>query len=209
MLQKLLNRIDQSTQTPNPISKRRSWIPSTLGLESDQLFNRRRSRTDLAVVLIPLPDESKYQNGIFVRKNMLVAKGNTLPSYLPLGNMPTAETKATEELMEAVASAHINLLSERPFRGPFTPQLGFDGGLDYQWPKPPPAITIRRFDVPRKTNSSPDLLSESEQSPTVDIRCNVSELRRRRQGVIFDVSGSPAWGKHLFNQRVATRRRMS
>ncbi|KAH7021221.1 uncharacterized protein B0I36DRAFT_30234 [Microdochium trichocladiopsis] len=205
-LYKLLNKTDQNTIVSQASQRRHSWIPSALGFESDQLFSRRRSRVDLAVILVPLPDANKYQNGIFARKNMLVEKGNALPPYLPLGHMPTAETKATESMMEAAQSSQFGATSERPFRGPFTPQLGFDGGLDFQWSKSASAIKIRRFDVSPDKDESTDLICESDISPCAQVRRNICALRRRRRrGVIFDLPGAPPWGTQSPNQRVATR----
>lgn len=207
-LHKLLNRANRVSGISQGSQRRHSWMPSALGFDSDQLFDRRRSRPDLNVVigLVPLPDESKYQNGIFARKNMLVDKGDTLPPYLPLGHMPTAETKATESMMNAAKADVLRKAVDWPFRGPFTPQLGFDGGLDFHWPKSATVIKVRRFDVsPDDTETSP-AVDESDGSPCAQVRRNLCELRRRRrQGVVFDLPSAPTWGSRSPDRRVATR----
>jgi hypothetical protein len=74
---------------------------------------------------VPLPEGCLVPNAIFARKH-LVDKSQSLPSHLPINRMPIAEIKANESVTDAESSRN-------HFRGPFTPQLGFDGGLDYRW----------------------------------------------------------------------------
>ncbi|KAI0137168.1 hypothetical protein BJ170DRAFT_590110 [Xylariales sp. AK1849] len=106
-------------------------LPSALLFDSGSVSKARCSST--GHTSIPLPDGCHVPNAIFARKYQLVAQGDPLPSHLPIRQMPVAESKATETI---VAAAKLGFLqSERAwhFHGPFTPQLGYDGGLDYRW----------------------------------------------------------------------------
>ncbi|KAH8677515.1 hypothetical protein BX600DRAFT_430860 [Xylariales sp. PMI_506] len=83
--------------------------------------------------LIPLPDGRKVPNASFARKHHLVDQEEALPPHLSISQMPIAESKATDTIVEAATSGLLGQGSAWRFQGPFTPQLGYDGGLDYRW----------------------------------------------------------------------------
>jgi hypothetical protein len=70
--------------------------------------------------------ESRIPNAAFARKFGLFTDGHALPPSIK--ELPVAEDKAVDNA-EGSATRGINL--PRAFQGPFTPQLWFDGGLDY------------------------------------------------------------------------------
>ncbi|TEA10015.1 hypothetical protein C8034_v011005 [Colletotrichum sidae] len=106
--------------------KHRSWFPGIFGLN-----NLAPVQTPVDLKSVPLPEGCAMPHAIFARKFALVADGVPLPTSLSHELMPTADIKARNLLVEAAAQGLMNPTYE--FRGPFTPQLGFDGGLDHQY----------------------------------------------------------------------------
>ncbi|CAJ2510714.1 Uu.00g063390.m01.CDS01 [Anthostomella pinea] len=142
---KIVDKFGTQKKEPERDQRRRSWMPSSLAFETGSLF--RDKRASAVTLSAPLPDGCQIPNAIFARKFLLVDTGETLPHYLPISQMPTAESKATDTIVEAVTSGLLDKAPPWSFRGPFTPQLNFDGGLDYQWGLREPTITVRRFDL--------------------------------------------------------------
>jgi hypothetical protein len=103
--------------------RRRSRMLNVFGL--DNLM----PCTNAEEASMSLPDA--LPNAIFARKFGLAAHGEPLPPALHFNFMPTAESIVMEIAGQSVHHGSLPLESE--FRGPFTPQLGFDGGLDYKW----------------------------------------------------------------------------
>lgn len=118
----------KNIKRPAREERSRSWLPT---MEPGSRFaDWRRGSMPGAVAL---PNGGQVPNAIFARKYLLVEEGKILPTHLPISQMPVAESKATDTIVQA---AELGLFGEEPawsFRGPFTPQLGYDGGLDYQW----------------------------------------------------------------------------
>ncbi|KAI1076514.1 hypothetical protein F5B20DRAFT_584175 [Whalleya microplaca] len=196
---KLISRLRAPKREPEVEQKRRSWMPSAFMFETASLFREKRSGLDSAPV--PLPDDCEIPNAIFARKNLLVDTGDSLPPYLSISHMPTAEAKATETIVEAATTG---LLGEAPpwsFRGPFTPQLGFDGGLDYQWSSCEPMIIRRRFDINASNNGNAGLQfgipsrgsgsRANERSPTQP------GSAWKRRGMIFSSEGTMEWNDSI------------
>lgn len=122
--------------------RRHSWLPT---MESGPRF--ADWRRDSVPGAVSLPNGVRVPNAIFARKYLLVEEGEILPTHLPISQMPVAESKATDTIAHA---AELGLFKEEPmwsFRGPFTPQLGYDGGLDYQWPSFPLETQASRLGV--------------------------------------------------------------
>ncbi|ETS79148.1 hypothetical protein PFICI_09001 [Pestalotiopsis fici W106-1] len=123
LLNKFVGRGSRDKQEPDPDQRRRSWLPTTL-------FESKPPSQDgldgSGQDAVPLPDGCHVPHAIFARKHLLVDSEKSLPSHPPINRMPIAESKATESWTDTTSL-------ERDFRGPFTPQLGFDGGRDYRW----------------------------------------------------------------------------
>ena len=109
---------------------RQSWFSSILGFDTvvslkDFLDNR--------VVNLP----SRIPNAIFARKYNLVEEDMPLYYHIPIGLMPTAEAcvkKCAAMNIAQQAARQEGELSRPPeFNGPLTPQLWYDGGLDFCW----------------------------------------------------------------------------
>lgn len=71
----------------------------------------------------------KIPNAIFARK-FRICKSSTLP--LTIRELPIAEDKAIDLAVNRSAK---ELRCSGKFRGPFTPQLWFDSGLEFKWKK--------------------------------------------------------------------------
>lgn len=131
LIGRLSKRLGQSKRSYKGFMKeerRHSWLPK---MESGPRFTEWRR--DSVPGAVSLPNGGRVPNAIFARKYLLVEEGEILPTHLPISQMPVAESKATDTITHA---AELGLFGEEPvwsFRGPFTPQLGYDGGLDYQW----------------------------------------------------------------------------
>lgn len=151
---RLVKKLGWAKAQSNSDQARRSWFH-----EAGSLFRDRTLEADS--IAVPLPDGCNIPNAIFARKYQLVDMGDTLPHDLHTNQMPTAEFKATNIIVEAAHAGLLDDSSQWLFRGPFTPQLGFDGGLDYQWGLREPSITIRRFDVDCHHEAEGELLQPS------------------------------------------------
>ncbi|KAI1766890.1 hypothetical protein GGR53DRAFT_183189 [Hypoxylon sp. FL1150] len=188
ILEKLTGRIFSLRRKSSLEPKRRSWLPNTLMVETAALFRDKGSSSE--VVSVPLPGGCRIPNAIFARKYSLVETSDSLPPYLSLRQMPTAESKATETIVEAASNGLLDGAPPWSFRGPFTPQLGFDGGLDYHWTPQEPTITRRRFDVGASTQDAMDLpLGDRYQGLGSSRTANYTTQRAstKRQGVIFNL----------------------
>jgi hypothetical protein len=76
----------------------------------------------------PQFNEWDIPNASFARKFGLLADGHSLPPSIK--ELPVAEDKAVDKAEElALPDFRLSL----GFQGPFTPQLWFDGGLDYRY----------------------------------------------------------------------------
>lgn len=169
-------------------SKRHSWMPNALTIETAALFRDKGPSSEVASV--PLPHGCRIPNAIFARKYSLVETGDSLPPILSLRQMPTAESKATETIVEAASNGLLDGAPPWSFRGPFTPQLGFDGGLDYHWTPQEPTITRRRFDIDASAQDVVDLpLSGRYQGFDSRRTTNYAAQRAsiKRQGIIFSL----------------------
>lgn len=161
--------------------KRRSWMPNTFLFDSSSLL--RDKQAQCGVISVPWPADCQIPNAIFARKFLIVDDGEALPSHLPISQMPTAESKATETIVEAANTGLLNRTSAWLFRGPFTPQLGFDGGLDYQWSSQDIGL-IHRLPL------TPGLDSGYSLSRTgllgYDTRAKSQHGLSKRKGMLFD-----------------------
>lgn len=182
IIEKLIDKFGKQKKEHEIEQRRRSWMPSSLTLDSSLL--PKDKTTQYGIISVPWPEGCQIPNAIFARKFLIVDNGEALPSHLPISQMPTAESKATETIVEAATTGLLNQATPWLFRGPFTPQLGFDGGLDYQWNPRDPSITVRRFDL---------------ESPLPDT-------------LIFDFNDSPGdilsvYGRHIKSQQSLSKRR--
>ncbi|KAK8039422.1 hypothetical protein PG993_007833 [Apiospora rasikravindrae] len=151
--------------------RRRSWLPSALVGEGGLSFKDWRAAHFTAPV--PLPEGCGIPHAIFARKNLLVDEEENLPSFAAVSQMPVAEAKATDAAIEAAAqSNHIGHEHSWRFRGPFTPQLGYDGGLDYQW-------SLRRHSL------------DSQRPTTRDARCKELEQAKGHKPRVASDSTTP------------------
>ncbi|KAI1753071.1 hypothetical protein F4782DRAFT_539808 [Xylaria castorea] len=163
IIEKFVEKLGRQKKEPEIEQRRRSWMPNSLIFDSNSLFKDKRAHCGM--VSVPWPEGCQIPNAIFARKFLIVDTGETLPSHLPISQMPTAESKATETIVEAATTGLLNQASSWLFRGPFTPQLGFDGGLDYQWNPQDAGITFRRFDLEASLSETPHfILGQSQQS---------------------------------------------
>ncbi|KAH6656807.1 hypothetical protein BKA67DRAFT_169698 [Truncatella angustata] len=98
--------------------------------------------------------------------------------------MPIAESKASETITEAARSG-------RHFRGPFTPQLGYDGGLDYRWTTGEARAAIQvKWDIDQAHASSPS----PHQKEDVALAPNLDpHSRAKRRGVHLGYNNSLDW----------------
>ncbi|KAI1867195.1 uncharacterized protein JN550_007247 [Neoarthrinium moseri] len=123
LLNKIVDRLSKGRNEEELEQWRRSSL-CTARFESSTVAVDESSLSENTTV--PLPDGCEIPNAIFARKHRLVDEGQSLPTDVFLRQMTTAESKATDTVVEAANSGS-------HFRGPFTPQLGYDGGLDYRW----------------------------------------------------------------------------
>ena len=145
----------QELKTASPAKKHRRWksmfsltggsCPATIQRKKREGFEpgpKRRSRfsnllagfdtmlslqaaLELLQETMPMPHNCEIPNAVFARKHALVAEDQPIPPTVVIGFMETAESKAV-----GILSRTMSPLTR--FRGPFTPQLGFDGGLDHR-----------------------------------------------------------------------------
>lgn len=163
-LNKLMRKLSQVKTDANADQRRYSWFHEMSSLSTDM-------RPAADPISTPLPNDCKIPNAIFARKYHLAEIGNNLPSNIHISQMPTAESKATDAIIEAANAGLLDKPSHWSFRGPFTPQLGFDGGLDYQWGLREPTITVRRFDIDAPHEPKFEMLQPSiYRDPCYEIR---------------------------------------
>ncbi|KAH6678953.1 hypothetical protein F5X68DRAFT_213053 [Plectosphaerella plurivora] len=94
---------------------------------------------------------------MFARKHSLVSKGRPLPASMATHLMRTADSVSSDMTSTSTSSAHV-------FRGPFTPQLGFDGGHDFEWDTSlPPAPASAKARTGRLASRRKDLESGTTQ----------------------------------------------
>ncbi|KAI8955246.1 hypothetical protein F4801DRAFT_587064 [Xylaria longipes] len=188
IIEKFVEKLGKQKKEAEIEQRRRSWMPNSLIFDSNSLFKDKRAHC--GIVSVPWPEGYQIPNAIFARKFLIVDTGETLPSHLPISQMPTAESKATETIVEAATTGLLNQASSWLFRGPFTPQLGFDGGLDYQWNPQDAGITVRRFDLeaPLSDTShfSLDRSSRGAQLPGYDSHIQSHQSSSKRRGRVFD-----------------------
>ncbi len=188
IIERFVEKLGKQKKEPEIEQRRRSWIPNSFVFDSTSLFKDKRARC--GAISVPWPEGCQIPNAIFARKFLIVDNGETLPSHLPISQMPTAESKATETIVEAATTGLLNQASPWLFRGPFTPQLGFDGGLDYQWSSQDPCITIRRFDLeaplPGKPKPDPNYSPRGTGLLGYDTRAMSQQLSSKRRGGVFD-----------------------
>lgn len=202
ILDKLRGRIYTHKEKPLQVEqRRRSWMPNTLMFETASLFRDKRTGPDPATV--PLPSGCQVPNAIFARKYLLVETSDSMPPCLSLSQMPTAESKATDTIVEATTKGLLDRVPPWRFRGPFTPQLGFDGGLDYHWNPQEPIVTFRRFDVDSSTQDVTDLCLDGglvENNSKMIPDHAIQQTSTRRQGVVFNISAVGENENDLTNQ---------
>ncbi|KAK8862654.1 hypothetical protein PGQ11_008889, partial [Apiospora arundinis] len=157
--------------------RRRSWLPSALAVDW------RGTHTSTP---IPLPEGCDVPHAIFARKNLLVDEDETLPSFPCVSQMPVAESKATDSAIEAAQSGLVGDTHSLRFRGPFTPQLGYDGGLDYHW-------TFRRHSL------------DSLRPSTRDPRCTELDQGKGHRPRVASDSTTP----HIVYPLIGAKRRGS
>ncbi|KAI0456089.1 hypothetical protein F5B21DRAFT_523064 [Xylaria acuta] len=188
IIEKFVERLGKQKKEPEIEQRRRSWMPNSLVFDSNSLFKDKRAHC--GIVSVPWPEDYQIPNAIFARKFLIVDTGETLPSHLPISQMPTAESKATETIVEAATTGLLNQASSWLFRGPFTPQLGFDGGLDYQWNPQDAGITVRRFDLEAPLSDTPhfnlDRSSRGAKFPGYDSHVQSQQSTSKRRGRVFD-----------------------
>ncbi|KAI1189335.1 hypothetical protein F5B17DRAFT_428691 [Nemania serpens] len=190
IIDKLIETFGKQKKEHNVGQGRRSWMFSSLALDSSLL--PKEKLTQYEIVSVPWPEGCQIPNAIFARKFLIVDNGEALPSHLPISQMPTAESKATETIVEAATTGLLDQASSWLFRGPFTPQLGFDGGLDYQWNPKDSGITVRRFDL---ESPLPDTLKfDLDSSPggvlsAYDRHIKDHQSSSKRKGRVFALAG--------------------
>ncbi|KAI1433060.1 hypothetical protein GGR50DRAFT_670707 [Xylaria sp. CBS 124048] len=153
IFQRIAKKRGKEKSGGNVEQRRRSWMTNSFSCDSNLPFKDKRNQCDIPSV--PLPNGCQIPNAIFARKFRIVNHDEVLPPHLSISQMPTAESKATETIVEAASAGLLCQASSWLFRGPFTPQLGFDGGLDYQWNAQMPDITVRRFDLEAPMTEAP------------------------------------------------------
>ncbi|KAI0202552.1 hypothetical protein F4808DRAFT_458720 [Astrocystis sublimbata] len=193
IFEKLVEKLGKQSKEPEIQQRRRSWMPNSLSSDSHSTFDERH--TQGKEVSVPWPEEFHIPNAIFARKFLIVDTGETLPQNLPISQMPTAESKATETIVEAATTGLLTRTSSWLFRGPFTPQLGFDGGLDYQWSPQDAAVTVRRFDlevpISENTNKCQHQSSGEVELSRYDSQFKSQPSSSKRSGRVFDPESAP------------------
>ncbi|KAI1451410.1 hypothetical protein F4805DRAFT_473805 [Annulohypoxylon moriforme] len=189
-LQKLTDRISYPKLRPGIAQKRCIWRPGPIIFEqTPPQVQDKENCPDM--VAVPLPVGCQVPNAIFARKYSLVQAGDSLPESLSLRQMPTAESKATDTIVGAATHGLLDTVQPWLFRGPFTPQLGFDGGLDYQWTPQEPTITFRSFHVDAPAQDTTDLNLDNDLEGTMPKKDEKSVALKRtstkRQGMIFSL----------------------
>ncbi|KAI1815056.1 hypothetical protein GGS20DRAFT_584868 [Poronia punctata] len=186
---------------------RGSCMSTTLGFGS-RLASREK-RTQPLVDKVPLPENCQIPNAIFARKFQIVKDDGALPPDLAISQMPTAESKATETIVEAASSGLLSQDSTWLSRGPFTPQLGFDGGLDFQWSTERTSINIKRFDQRTSTPTTPRLDIENSTGDSTFLEGTSSHTREnqalsKRRGKVFQLEVPEDLGSSIYTSIYAT-----
>ncbi|KAI3317597.1 hypothetical protein HD806DRAFT_526954 [Xylariaceae sp. AK1471] len=188
IIEKFVERLSRQKKESQVEQRRQSWMPSAFIFDSSLPFKYKRAQCE--IVAIPMPDGCQIPNAIFARKFLIVDNGESLPSHIPISQMPTAESKATETIVEAATTGLLNRASPWLFRGPFTPQLGFDGGLDYQWNSQDSSITVRRFDLeaplPEISRFDSDCSSKGTRLARYDSHIKSQQSASKRRGRVFN-----------------------
>ncbi|KAI1803827.1 hypothetical protein F4811DRAFT_571694 [Daldinia bambusicola] len=188
LFSKISEKINIHKQKPELDQRRCSWMPGALAFESTSSFRTKRNCPDASTV--PLPGGCEIPNAIFARKYLLVGASESLPPCLPLRQMPTAESKATDTIVKAASNGSLERPQDWSFRGPFTPQLNFDGGLDYQWSPNEPAITCNGFDLNDSANcaSAARIGDHVEEGvfKRIEQRADHRRTSTKRQGIVFE-----------------------
>ncbi|KAI1323832.1 hypothetical protein F5Y16DRAFT_329313 [Xylariaceae sp. FL0255] len=199
IVEKAIDRKGKQKKNHDLEQKRLSWMAGPFAFEAGSLFKDRR--TNRNTVTVPFPKDCQIPNAIFARKFLLIDQGENLPSDLPISQMPTAESKATDTIVEAVTAGLLNQPSPWLFRGPFTPQLGFDGGLDYQWGSSESGVIFRRFDreadvsQASRLGQNSSLHGDSHSQPLHALAGSASPSKRR--GQLFDYGSDTEAEYHL------------
>ena len=108
--------------------KRPCLVPGSVGWLASSGFSTTTSLRDILQSRSSLRvNEWDIPNAIFARKFGLYKDGRPLPPSIK--ELPVAEEKA----MDVVTSTAMRGFMYWGFKGPFTPQLWFDSGLDYLW----------------------------------------------------------------------------
>ncbi|KAI0402967.1 hypothetical protein F4802DRAFT_599481 [Xylaria palmicola] len=191
IIERFVGQLGKQKKEPEIEQRRRSQKPSPFALDSSSPCKYKQAHC--GIVSVPWPDDCQIPNAIFARKFSIVGSGEALPSDLPISQMPTAEFKATETIVEAATTGLLTQASPWLFRGPFTPQLGFDGGLDYQWNLQDPSVKVRRFDLDISSLDKPifDLVRPPRGLELADYDCRVrsQQAQLKRRGMVFDLDG--------------------
>ncbi|KAI0422275.1 hypothetical protein F5X98DRAFT_325492 [Xylaria grammica] len=192
IIEKFVEKLGKQKKELEIEQRRRSWIPNSLMFDSGSLFKDKRAHC--GIVSVPWPEGCQIPNAIFARKFLIVDHGETLPPHLPISQMPTAECKATETIVKAATTGLLNQASSWLFRGPFTPQLGFDGGLDYHWSPQDPAVVARTYDWEAPLQGTPYF--DPNHSPrgtrllAYDAPLQSHQLSSKRRGGVFNLEST-------------------
>ncbi|KAI0850052.1 hypothetical protein F5Y00DRAFT_260784 [Daldinia vernicosa] len=191
LFSKLSDKIHMHKHKPELDQRRCSWIPGALTFEPASSSSFRTKRTCPDVATVPLPSGCQIPNAIFARKYLLVGSGDSLPPCLPLRQMPTAESKATDTIVKAASTGLLERTRKWSFRGPFTPQLNFDGGLDYQWSPDEPTINCERFDLNDSIEGTSTLQFgnrfEGSDLEGTEQCADCQRISTKRQGIVFNL----------------------
>ncbi|KAI1388446.1 uncharacterized protein F4822DRAFT_247238 [Hypoxylon trugodes] len=201
---KLKRKICVRSLKPEVEQRRHSWIPGGLMFESS--FRGKLTGPE-NISTHPFPEGCEIPNAIFARKYLLIETSESLPLALSVKQMPTAESKAIDTIVQAVMDGSLIKANTWSFRGPFTPQLGFDGGLDYQW-SPREPITTFRFD--RNVSDQEDAgelgfddRSEGYELDIIEDYADPQGTSTKRQGMVFG-SGSGGGSKGVVQKQEST-----
>lgn len=205
ILAKCFSRVVEQGTRSEPESRPKSWLPSSLTFDTALKF---RERCDSARASVPLPGGSGVPSPMFARKHSMLDGATALPPDMAVCQMPTAELKATDTIVDAAFTGLLENGSKWRFCGPFTPQLGFDGGLDFKWACGS-EITIKRFDREADLEGEAVIpIYPPPESVSAPLACSISynadetrieglndghakkQLRSKRKGMIFDRAAS-------------------
>lgn len=202
LIKKIVARISKDKKQVEYKQGRQSWLLSALSLGTGTL-DRHEGDSDTNSS-IPLPGGCYVPNASFARKHLLVDTTGPLPSRLPMRHMPVAESKATETFIEAAKSGLLQKERTWNFKGPFTPQLGYDGGLDYRWTQSRPDSARCTFESLRgPTNVESPNREEEEKIPWPSPAD--SSPRTKRRGFYFGLNSARDWLTGYHRQILSTQ----